>query len=104
MFLKLSCVHVIIMVQFVDAPVSGGINAASAGTLTFMVNFSCPWIIPSFSAHQVGADSDDTFAAAEILLKDMGAKVEKTSLIQDTMSNCAYFRSPTVGVWVPGER
>ena len=50
MFLKLSCVHVIIMVQFVDAPVSGGINAASAGTLTFMVNFSCPWIIPSFSA------------------------------------------------------
>ena len=24
-------------VQFVDAPVSGGINAASAGTLTFMV-------------------------------------------------------------------
>ena len=38
MFLKLSCVHVIIMVQFVDAPVSGGINAASAGTLTFMVN------------------------------------------------------------------
>jgi len=45
--------------QFVDAPVSGGINAASAGTLTFMV----------------GADSDDTFAAAEILLKDMGAKI-----------------------------
>ena len=24
--------------QFVDAPVSGGINAASAGTLTFMVS------------------------------------------------------------------
>ena len=26
-------------VQFVDAPVSGGINAAAAGTLTFMVFF-----------------------------------------------------------------
>jgi len=45
--------------QFVDAPVSGGINAASAGTLTFMV----------------GAESVETFAAAEILLKDMGAKI-----------------------------
>jgi len=45
--------------QFVDAPVSGGINAASAGTLTFMV----------------GAESEETFAAAEILLKNMGAKI-----------------------------
>jgi len=45
--------------QFVDAPVSGGINAASAGTLTFMV----------------GAESEETFAVAEILLKNMGAKI-----------------------------
>jgi len=45
--------------QFVDAPVSGGINAASAGTLTFMV----------------GAESEETFAAAEVLLKNMGAKI-----------------------------
>jgi len=45
--------------QFVDAPVSGGINAASAGTLTFMV----------------GAESEETFAAAEVLLNNMGAKI-----------------------------
>merc|ERR1719397_1465760 len=45
--------------QFVDAPVSGGINAASAGTLTFMV----------------GAETEETFAAAEVLLKNMGAKI-----------------------------
>ena len=32
-------VHVVSSVQFVDAPVSGGINAAAAGTLTFMVFF-----------------------------------------------------------------
>jgi len=45
--------------QFVDAPVSGGINAAAAGTLTFMV----------------GAESEETFAVAEVLLKNMGAKI-----------------------------
>jgi 3-hydroxyisobutyrate dehydrogenase len=45
--------------QFVDAPVSGGINAASAGTLTFMV----------------GAESVEEFRAAEALLADMGAKI-----------------------------
>jgi len=45
--------------QFVDAPVSGGVNAASAGSLTFMV----------------GADSDAVFGQAEKLLGDMGAKV-----------------------------
>ena len=31
--------YVVSSVQFVDAPVSGGINAAAAGTLTFMVFF-----------------------------------------------------------------
>jgi len=45
--------------QFVDAPVSGGINAASAGTLTFMV----------------GANTDEDFAKAEELLSKMGAKI-----------------------------
>jgi len=45
--------------QFVDAPVSGGINAAAAGTLTFMV----------------GANSDQEFAKAEMLLSKMGAKI-----------------------------
>jgi len=45
--------------QFVDAPVSGGINAASAGTLTFMV----------------GANTDQDFAKAEKLLSNMGAKI-----------------------------
>eukprot|EP00092_Neocalanus_flemingeri_P010175 GFUD01010965.1.p1 GENE.GFUD01010965.1~~GFUD01010965.1.p1 ORF type:complete len:359 (+),score=115.58 GFUD01010965.1:83-1078(+) len=45
--------------QFVDAPVSGGINAASAGTLTFMV----------------GANTDQDYAKAEMLLSNMGAKI-----------------------------
>jgi 3-hydroxyisobutyrate dehydrogenase-like beta-hydroxyacid dehydrogenase len=46
-------------VQFVDAPVSGGVNAAAAGTLTFMV----------------GADSEAAFATAKQILESMGAKV-----------------------------
>jgi 3-hydroxyisobutyrate dehydrogenase-like beta-hydroxyacid dehydrogenase len=46
-------------VQFVDAPVSGGVNAAAAGTLTFMV----------------GADSEVAFATAKQILESMGAKV-----------------------------
>ena len=45
--------------QFVDAPVSGGVNAAAAGTLTFMV----------------GAETEAVFAQAEKLLGEMGAKV-----------------------------
>jgi len=45
--------------QFTDAPVSGGINAAAAGTLTFMV----------------GADSEEVFLKAENLLNNMGAKI-----------------------------
>lgn len=45
--------------QFVDAPVSGGINAASAGSLTFMV----------------GAETIEEFAEAEKLLSHMGAKI-----------------------------
>jgi len=45
--------------QFVDAPVSGGINAAAAGTLTFMV----------------GAETPEEFATAEALLSNMGAKI-----------------------------
>lgn len=45
--------------QFVDAPVSGGINAATAGSLTFMV----------------GAETEEEFAAAEKLLGFMGAKI-----------------------------
>jgi len=45
--------------QFVDAPVSGGVNAASGGTLTFMV----------------GADTLEEFAEAEKLLRHMGAKI-----------------------------
>lgn len=44
---------------FVDAPVSGGVNAASAGTLTFMV----------------GADAEVDFEAAKALLDLMGAKI-----------------------------
>jgi len=51
--------------QFVDAPVSGGINAASAGTLTFMV----------------GAESEETFAVAEVLLKNMGAKITHCGVV-----------------------
>jgi 3-hydroxyisobutyrate dehydrogenase len=43
----------------VDAPVSGGVNAAAAGTLTFMV----------------GADSEAAFATAKQILESMGAKV-----------------------------
>ncbi len=46
-------------VQFVDAPVSGGVNAAAAGTLTFMV----------------GADSEAAFTTAKQILDSMGAKV-----------------------------
>ena len=45
--------------QFVDAPVSGGVNAAAAGSLTFMV----------------GAETEAVFARAEKLLGEMGAKV-----------------------------
>ena len=44
--------------MMVDAPVSGGIAAASAGTLTFMVG-----------------GAPEAFARAEPLLEDMGAKV-----------------------------
>lgn len=44
---------------FVDAPVSGGVNAAAAGTLTFMV----------------GAETEDSFQKAEALLKDMGKNI-----------------------------
>ncbi len=42
-----------------DAPVSGGVNAAAAGTLTFMV----------------GADSEAAFNRAKLVLDSMGAKV-----------------------------
>ena len=49
---------------FVDAPVSGGVNAAAAGTLTFMV----------------GADSAEQFSAAQTILQAMGAKVKIKSL------------------------
>ena len=45
--------------MFVDAPVSGGVNAAAAGTLTFMV----------------GAETGDQFQAALRVLENMGAKV-----------------------------
>jgi len=44
---------------FVDAPVSGGVNAASAGTLTFMV----------------GAQTEQQFKTAEEILANMGAKI-----------------------------
>ena len=44
---------------FVDAPVSGGVLAASAGTLTFMV----------------GADKPEHFEKAKALLMDMGKNV-----------------------------
>jgi len=44
---------------FVDAPVSGGVNAASAGTLTFMV----------------GAETEQHFKTAEEILDNMGAKI-----------------------------
>eukprot|EP00088_Acartia_fossae_P044066 TRINITY_DN4670_c0_g1_i2.p1 TRINITY_DN4670_c0_g1~~TRINITY_DN4670_c0_g1_i2.p1 ORF type:complete len:342 (+),score=89.46 TRINITY_DN4670_c0_g1_i2:54-1028(+) len=46
-------------VDFVDAPVSGGVNAAAAGTLTFMC----------------GAETQDTFNTAQQLLEHMGAKI-----------------------------
>jgi len=44
---------------FSDAPVSGGVNAAAAGTLTFMV----------------GADSEEIFSEAKSILEGMGAKI-----------------------------
>jgi len=44
---------------FVDAPVSGGVNAAAAGTLTFMV----------------GAPSEGDFETAKSILEKMGAKI-----------------------------
>ena len=44
---------------FVDAPVSGGVNAAAAGTLTFMV----------------GAPSENDFINAKNVLDKMGANV-----------------------------
>lgn len=44
---------------FVDAPVSGGVNAAAAGSLTFMV----------------GAPSETDFQNAKEILDKMGAKV-----------------------------
>lgn len=44
---------------FVDAPVSGGVNAAAAGTLTFMV----------------GAPSADDFEKAKGLLEHMGKAI-----------------------------
>lgn len=44
---------------FVDAPVSGGVNAAAAGTLTFMV----------------GAPTEGDFAAAKNILEKMGANI-----------------------------
>ena len=42
-----------------DAPVSGGVTAAAAGTLTFMV----------------GSESNELFADANELLKHMGANI-----------------------------
>lgn len=45
--------------EFVDAPVSGGVNAASAGTLTFMV----------------GAETEQNFTVAQQTLQHMGAKI-----------------------------
>ena len=44
---------------FVDAPVSGGVNAASAGTLTFMV----------------GAPSAEDFDQAKDILQHMGKAI-----------------------------
>ena len=44
---------------FVDAPVSGGVNAAAAGTLTFMV----------------GAEKEEHFAAAQKVLEFMGKSI-----------------------------
>ena len=41
-------------VQFVDAPVSGGINAAAAGTLTFMVFFML-WQVVQLLSKQLKA-------------------------------------------------
>jgi len=43
----------------VDAPVSGGVNAAAGGTLTFMV----------------GAETEENFKQAEQILQNMGAKI-----------------------------
>ena len=48
-----------------DAPVSGGVNAAAAGTLTFMV----------------GADSEAAFNRAKAILDSMGAKVRVYSKV-----------------------
>lgn len=45
-------------VRMVDAPVSGGVGGAEAGTLTFMVG-----------------GSDDNFAAAKPILECMGANI-----------------------------
>jgi len=51
--------------SFVDAPVSGGVNAAAAGTLTFMV----------------GAETEQVFLQAESLLKGMGAKITHCGVV-----------------------
>lgn len=45
--------------NFLDAPVSGGVGGAEAGTLTFMV----------------GADSEEAYAQAQGVLQDMGKNI-----------------------------
>ena len=51
-------------VDFVDAPVSGGVNAASAGTLTFMV----------------GAETEATFSTAD-QVQGMSKLFKKLSIV-----------------------
>lgn len=58
-------------VEFVDAPVSGGVNAAAAGTLTFMV----------------GADSEAAFNRAKLVLDSMGAKVTRFAGVDESLAS-----------------
>ena len=53
-----------------DAPVSGGVNAAAAGTLTFMV----------------GAPSEKDFDSAKSILEKMGAKIVQNCDVKKTIT------------------
>ena len=64
---------------FVDAPVSGGVNAAAAGTLTFMVSdhyglFDLN-IYQTFLALEVGAPGESDFERARDVLEMMGKNI-----------------------------
>ena len=100
----------------VDAPVSGGVGGAEAGTLTFMVGGRCVVVVcrAPHSAHKLvdhmwvcmcvdnGCHSSENFEAARPLLENMGANIvhcgDSGTGTRDRLTSLDYYHSDSLAV------